>query len=234
MRSPPTDGRRPELIAAYVHRAIGGEATPPAAVRIRQRGEMWLKPGAAPRRFTAVQEIAVREVGFAWRATFPFAPLVALRVLDRFRAGEGSLRGRIFGIPVIRQSGRETSIGEALRYLAELPWAPFAMTENPQLEWRQLDDETVEVATRVQGARPAVELLFDRSGDVTGARCEARPFPRGRGYVPMPWAGSFTDHAVLGGVRVPTRGEVRWELPDGPWTYWRGEITQLDAAAAGQ
>jgi hypothetical protein len=27
---------------------------------------------------------------------------------------------------------------------------------------------------------------------------------------------------------VPTRGEVRWELPDGPFVYWRGAVTALE------
>jgi hypothetical protein len=27
---------------------------------------------------------------------------------------------------------------------------------------------------------------------------------------------------------VPTRGEVRWDLADGPFTYWRGTITSLE------
>jgi hypothetical protein len=42
------------------------------------------------------------------------------------------------------------SKGEAMRYLAELPWLPQAMVANQELEWRQIDDRTVEVATRFQ------------------------------------------------------------------------------------
>jgi hypothetical protein len=33
---------------------------------------------------------------------------------------------------------------------------------------------------------------------------------------------------VIGGVRIPTRAEVRWELPDGAFTYWRGTVTSLE------
>jgi hypothetical protein len=46
--------------------------------------------------------------------------------------------------------------------------------------------------------------------------------------VTRPWAGRFSDYAVVGGIRIPTRGEVRWELPDGPFTYWRGTITSIE------
>jgi hypothetical protein len=60
----------------------------------------------------------------------------------------------------MRQAGAETSFGEALRYLAELPWVPHAMTANPQLEWRHLDEGTVEVAAEVGSERAAVRLAF--------------------------------------------------------------------------
>lgn len=30
-----------------------------------------------------------------------------------------------------------------------------------------------------------------------------------------------------GGLRVPTTAEVAWELPEGPFTYFRGRVTAL-------
>jgi Family of unknown function (DUF6920) len=40
--------------------------------------------------------------------------------------------------------------------------------------------------------------------------------------------GGYGDYGIVGGVRIPTRAEVRWELADGPFTYWRGRITSLE------
>jgi hypothetical protein len=221
------DASLPAQVLSYLERALPEREAVPAKVRVGQTGEMWLKPGANARRFSAVQDYAVREIAFSWRARFPLALLLSLRVTDRYEAGEGSLVARLLGLPVMRQAGAETSLGEALRYLAELPWVPHAMTANPQLEWRQLDEGTVEVAAKVGSERAAVRLAFDADGDITGARCEARPYPEGKTFTTRPWAGSFSDYARLNGVRVPTRGEVRWELPDGPFTYWRGALTSL-------
>ena len=53
----------------------------------------------------------------------------------------------MLGVPVSRGKGEETAIGEAMRYLAELPWAPPAML-NPQLHWHVIDEAIVEVETR--------------------------------------------------------------------------------------
>lgn len=35
------------------------------------------------------------------------------------------------------------------------------------------------------------------------------------------------DLATTGGICVPTRAEVGWELPDGPFVYWRGTVTDV-------
>src|SRR5581483_5542201 len=171
----------PALVARYVERALEGAAeSRPARVRLVQAGEMQLRPGGRALRFTAVEELAVERVAFEWRARFPLAPLVALTVVDRYAEGEGELRGRLLGVPVLGQRGPEISVGEALRYLAELPWAPHAMRGNRELEWRELDEHAVEVATGVRGERVAVRLDFDDAGDVVRASCAARPRPVGK------------------------------------------------------
>jgi hypothetical protein len=142
---------------------------------------MWQKPGGRQLRFTAVEEFAVEEVAFSWPARFPIVPFVSLHVVDRYTLGEGLLEARLFRlIPVMRASGPELSEGEAMRYLAELPWVPHAMLVNRELEWRDLDAETVEVATRVGSERAAVRLEFDAAGDIVGTLRTRAHVPRAR------------------------------------------------------
>jgi hypothetical protein len=200
----------------------------PRNIRIVQMHEMWLKPGGRPLGFRADEEFAVTEVAFEWRARFRILPLVSLRVVDRYERGRGALVGRVFGIPFLRQDAPELTEGEAARYLAELPWAPHAMAANDGLEWRQLDKRTVEVATRTGAARPAVRLELDVNGDIAGASSDGRPRLEGKRVVRTPWSGRFGDYAVLGGIRLPTWGEVAWELPSGRFTCWRGTVTAVD------
>jgi hypothetical protein len=218
----------PALVQRYVRRVLALGARVPSCVRVTQAGEMWLKPGGRALRFEAVEVFAVDEVAFSWRARFPIAPLVSLRVLDRYAAGEGQLEARLFGLPLTRARGQATAEGEAMRYLAELPWVPQAMAVNRQLEWRELDRQTVEVAVRVGPARVAVRLEFNAEDDIVGASTDARPRPEGKTIVPRPWGGVFADYAVVGGIRVPRQAEVRWDLPEGSFTYWRGAVTSLE------
>lgn len=122
-------------------------------------------------RFSAVEELAVGRIAFSWRARFP----LAIRVFDGYSGGRGKLEARVLGVPVMRQSGSEIAAGQALRYLAELPLVPWAMDHNAELEWRELDDRSVEVAGRAVGRRLAVTVEFDAAGDIVRAGCDARP-----------------------------------------------------------
>jgi hypothetical protein len=217
----------PALVHRYVERVLPPGGRVPRTVRITQAGEMVRRPGGRPLPFTAVEEFVVEEVAFSWRARFPVMPLVSMRVLDGYLAGEGRLEARLFGVPFMRVGGPETAEGEAIRYLSELPWVPHAMIANRELEWSDINARAVEVATKVGSRRVAVRLEFDETGHIVGASAE-RPRTEGRRTVRRPWTGTFGEYAVVGGVRIPTLGEVRWELPDGPFVYWRGTITSFE------
>jgi hypothetical protein len=194
-------------------------------VRIGQEGEMRQRPGGRALRFSAVEELAVDRIAFTWRARFP----LAIRVFDGYSGGRGKLEARVLGVPVMRQSGPDIAVGEAFRYLAELPLVPWAMAHNEELEWRELDDHSVEVAGRVGGRRPAVTLEFDTAGDIVRMRCAARPRQVGRTSVPTAWGGEFGDYRAFGGMRIPARAQVYWELDQGRFVYWRGTVTSAVA-----
>ena len=43
-------------------------------------------------------------------------------------------------------------------------------------------------------------------------------------FVSTPWVGTFSDHAEVGGFRIPLYGEVGWMIDDELVLYWRGRI----------
>lgn len=219
-------GDLPDLMRRYVEAALPDAAAPVATVRVTQIGEMILRPGKRPLRFSAVEEFAADRVAFAWRARFPLLGPLAMRVVDSYDGRDGLLEVRILGVPLQRKRGPDLAQGEAYRYLAEIPWVPQAILNNSQLEWRALDEHGVEVATRVAGERVALRLMFNSAGEITQT-VAARPRLEAGGAVTR-WIGEYRDYSSFGGMRMPGRGEVRWELPEGPFTYWRGTITAAE------
>jgi hypothetical protein len=45
--------------------------------------------------------------------------------------------------------------------------------------------------------------------------------------VVTPWRGTFAEYKTFGGLGVPSRAEVAWLLPDGPFTYFRCQVTSF-------
>jgi hypothetical protein len=218
----------PTAIEDHLSQVLLGDAVTPSRVRLAQAGEMVQKPGGRRLEFRAVQEYAVDRVEFEWRASFGPNPLVRVRVVDRYRDGEGLLVAKVWGlIPATRSAGPETDRAEAMRYLAELPWVPHAMRSNGELSWRELEDGSVEVSTLVGGRAASVRLTLEDGLIRTASG--VRPMLAGGTAVETAFTGSFGDYVELGGVRVPGSGEVSWDLPEGPFTYWRGEVTSLEA-----
>lgn len=222
----------PDLVRSYVARSLPPDGPSPAIVRVTQTGEMWKKPGARPMPFEATEDFVVDTVAFAWRARFPIIGPLAMEVIDDFADGDGRLRVRLLDIPLKTYKGQETALGQATCYLAELAWAPQAIAANRELEWREVDERTVEVATQVGSTRAAVQWEFDDAGDFVRAT-GTRPFPIGKTFVPTRWGGDFADYASFNGTRVPSFGEAWWELPEGRFVYWRGRVTGVELIAAG-
>jgi hypothetical protein len=191
---------------------------------------MWKKRGARAMVFTATEDFAVDRVAFSWRARFPLAGPLAMTVVDGFGDGAGQLRVSLLGIPLQTQKGPETNVGEAMRYLAELVWAPQAIAANPELEWRTIDERTVEV-TYDAATKATVRWEFDAVGDPVRAT-GVRPLPVGKSFVATRWGGDFREYKEFAGTRAPSFGEAWWELPDGPFVYWRGRVTALELLKA--
>ena len=84
-----------------------------------------------------------------------------------------------------RATGPDIDRGEAIRFVAELPWNPDAILSASGLVWREIDARTVSVSTATAGGMAKVALEFDPVGDVVAV--------------------SATDRSrEVGGTRVPT------------------------------
>ena len=214
----------PAIIQSFARRAIC-EGPVPNTVWLRQLGEMRASLGDRWRPFTAEQVISIHQPGFAWLARMQAAPLLSARILDCYVGGEGLLEARLFGsLRLARAAGPQAGKGELMRYLAELAWAPHAVLHNPQLSLREIGATTVEVAAESPAGPAQVRLIFE-NGDIARVEADDRPRATGRRIVPTRWQGRCFDYREIRGCRIPTRAVVSWLLEDGPFEYWRGQVT---------
>jgi hypothetical protein len=106
---------------------------------------------------------------------------------------------------------------------------PDAILNNGSLQWRQIDDSTVEVSARSSTGTASARFIFDAAGDIV-AMVADRPMSADGTTVPTEWRGSYSDYREIGGYRIPMHGEVGWQLADGLFTYWRGDVVAYGTA----
>jgi len=195
---------------------------------LRQVGEMRFASDRPWFPFEAEQWFDGGGIDFRWKARAKMAPFVRATVTDAFEQGQGRLVARLFGVlPVAQSRGPETDTGEAMRGLAELPWRPYAFRESRWVTWSLMASGRLRGTYIEGGTRVSVEFDVDADGRVRGGFAPGRPRMVGKAVVETPWTGTFSDYVDFDQVRVPSRAEAAWVLPEGPFTYWRAKVTDF-------
>lgn len=221
------DERLPPPVRRYLALAVGDR--PPAIRRARLEHAGTFDAGSGWRPFRSVQQVAVRPPGFVWDATIRLAPLVRMRVRDAYLGGEGRMLGALAGlVPLVRQRGTPAMAEASLqRWLAEAPWFPTALGPGGGVRWRAIDDRSAEAAIEDRGVRAAVVFHFGADGLI--ARMTARRWRDVRGTpVLTAWEGVSRDYRRLGGLLVPTDGEVAWRVGGRLAPYWRARMVRAE------
>jgi len=233
--SPPARWRDdlPPPVAAFARRCGAGaqDRSSPSAARFSQRADLRLAQGAPFHPIRAEQHVALGGAGFAWDASRWIGPFRSFRVIDAYDSVLGGmLEARLLGsLAVASKSGSDIALGEALRYLAELPWAPDAILGNPAIAWRITGDRSAEAALSLPEGTARVSFGFDEAGDIETVEAKDRPAFDARGRAARyDWRGRFWGYRRIGPRRIPEWGEVGYVYPEGYEVYFRGRILSYE------
>lgn len=218
----------PAMVRDYALRA-GGTVGGPALFVAQQKAQLFTSASQPAIAHSAEQWTLTRRPGIVWSAagTMYGVPVV---VVDAFVAGRGVFEAKLAAtLKVAGGEGPDYDRGELLRWLSELPIYPDAILNATELVWQQIDATTVSV-TAPSGSGPAtLRFGFDEGGDIVSMVADDRPMDRGGVAVPTVWRGLYAQYRQFGPYRIPSWGEVGWELPDGLFTYWKGELVSYAA-----
>ncbi len=186
-------------------------------------------------RFTSSQMVVTRRAGFDWEARIRIAPGLKVFVHDSYVAGEGVLHAAVLGLVTVADTRgtAEVAEGELLRFLAEGAWYPTVLLPSQGVRWEAMDENSAR-GTLTDGTTTAsLEFHFDAQGLIHRVRAPRRYRLVDGKPVATPWQCRFGAYEVQHGMRIPLDGEVEWDLPEGPWPYWRGRITEIVYEFAG-
>lgn len=183
------------------------------------------------RPFTAVQEFVPGAPGFVWDARIAMLPGVPVFVRDSFVDGRGTMRGAVWGlIPVVEATSTPMLAAAALqRYLGESAWFPTALLPRSGVTWTPIDDAHARAAISAGGTTVALEFRFDEQGRNVSVFAPARFYDDGRHPpVARPWEARHDSFGERHGVVAATASVAEWQLPDGPFAYWRGRAVKVE------
>jgi hypothetical protein len=224
----------PAPVARYLHFALPVGAVRAREARIRWTGEFRMRPDGAWAPFTAEQAFTIHPPGFVWDARIRMLPLVPVRVRDAYRAGRGSMLGRVAGlVPVVDEAGTPEMAQSALaRWLGEAAWFPTALLPGGSVRWEAVDDSTARAVATDGAVSASADFHFAPDGAI--ARMTALRWRDVDGTAVLtPFEGVYEDYARVAGVRVPRRAEVAWLLPEGRFAYWRGRPVEVRYGVTG-
>jgi hypothetical protein len=195
-------------------------------VRLEQRGEF--RVGDSWRPFTATQHYSVDPPEFLWDAGIDLFPLVQVRVVDMYKDGEGSLRGKILSTITVTEMkpSPEMNSAELTRYLSEAVWFPTALLPRQGVEWEPVDEDPARVTLEHGGAEASLLFHFNNRNEVTKVHTEERHRQGDNTF--QPWTGYFQNYEEKNGILIPLDGEVEWNLPEGDQSYWKGRIQKIE------
>ncbi len=202
-----------------------------SAVRVQHSGTFNMgKTEDQWKPFKSNQHVTIQRPGFVWDARIRMAPLLDVQVIDAYVAGRGILTAKIFGLITVmdQPDTPELAQGELMRYFAEAAWYPTALLPSQGVVWKAIDDNHAS-ATLTDG-KNSVTLVFqfDEEGLISIVRSESRYREEEGKQVATPWEGRFWDYQLRDGMHIPVKGEVGWQLPEGPKPYWRGTIEKIE------
>ena len=196
---------------------------------LEQKGKLKTSPKSADWSvFKASQIISQDTVSFLWDAKIYIAPLFYVRVRDSLIEGFGA--GNVYLMSVLPIGSDEDKLelnsGALYRYLAEAVWHPTALLPQSGVIWEPVDDKKAIANFKKFNISISLEFTFNNHGEIIGIYTKDRYGKFGDKYIKYPWEGRFSDYKEFDGMKIPTKGEVGWHLPDGWWLFWKGHIIE--------
>lgn len=201
--------------------------------RLKQVGLLRTAPEASWMPAVAHQYFSFEPPGFVWRTRVSMMKVLPVEGRDLYADGHGQMLITLGGlVPFVDGRGEKIDQGTLLRFLGELVWTPSAAL-GAYISWATMDDTHARATMTFGGVSASAEFEFDAEGRQLSMAAR-RYMGAGEDAVLSDWFVRSTEWRRFDGIEVPSKGEVLWKLPDGEFSYYQWEITEVGFNPAGR
>jgi hypothetical protein len=196
------------------------------SVRTTQCGEMRMSPESRWIPFTAEELIDSTGSNFRWEARLDPGRLLGASVVDAYERGRGALTVKFGGVRVKKIAGPDVDKAELQRYLSSFVICPAMLLNHLTLECAPVASSTFRLCDLRDETGATVDFELAEGGAPTAVHA-MRPRLIGSRTILTPWSGHVSEFREFEGMRIASRLEVAWKLPEGDFRYFREEITSF-------
>ena len=219
----------PEPVQRYL-RAAGVVGQPRVwNYRLRFRGRIRSAPGTPWMPFEADQQSFADQPTrlFLMRARMFALPV---QVFHRLIGGHATMQVKIVGaIPMVDARGNVMDRSEAVTLFNDMCLLAPGTLLDPGIRWESVEARTVRARFTNGDHTISATLLFGDDSLLTNFISEdrSRASPDGKVFTRLRFSTPVRDYRDFGRVRLAARGEARWLLPMGEFTYGEFDLQEM-------
>lgn len=196
---------------------------------VRFRGQLKSKPDADWMSFTADQTTFLDEptrLFFIESSMFG----IPFDALHAYVGPSATMKVRLASLlTMVDAKGPEMNRSETVTMLNDLCLlAPGALVL-PAIRWEERGPLEAKATYTNAGNTVSAVLSFNEAGELVSFFSDDRYLSAdGKVFTKYRWTTPVLDHRDFGGVRIAARAEAIWDMPDGPFTYGRFEVVDIE------
>ena len=217
----------PDPVQKYLHYAqvIGKQWI--NTVRLQQRGYFRMKQGQKWMSLSANQYYTTDPPGFIWQAKVKANPFFWISGEDKYYQGKGNMKIKLCSfIKVADVAGPKLDQGAMLRYLSEIIWFPTAYLGD-YIKWDSVGSDSAKATMSYGGITASAILCYDDAGRLINFTTDRYMGMDDKATLEK-WSTPIGEYAEKNGFMIPIAGKAVWNLSDGNFTYFDGEIIDIE------
>lgn len=216
----------PEPVQKWMRQSGTIGMVKPRTIHLFQSGQMKLSSKDKWMPFHAEQWVKLEQPGFIWNTRVGKGTAMQFSGRDMYDGGEGSMIIKLYSLfPIVNERSEEIDQGAAMRFLAEIVWYPTAAMSD-FIRWEAMSDTKAKAILNDGDLSVEGTFTFNKKGEVIEFET-LRYYDQTRKL--ETWRITIDENSIstFKGIAVPTRATVTWVLPEGAFTWYNVQITDM-------